>query len=176
MGHSPGRQFEGREGVSSPTAADRVVVFMVIIRKGTGKEMERLQEHMERIFDRVFRNLQPSSLHSRHAAWSPNADVFETETGYEILLEIAGVSRNDVEIIVQANILAIRGRRKEFLRENLTHQHQMEISYGPFERIVALPAQADMDKISADYSDGYLRIRIPKSPPEKARRVEIETE
>ena len=89
---------------------------MVIIRKGTGKELERLQEHMERIFDRVFRNVEPSTLHSRHAAWSPNTDVFETESEYEILLEIAGVSRNDVEIIVQNNILAIRGRRKEFLR------------------------------------------------------------
>jgi HSP20 family protein len=149
---------------------------MVLIRKGTGKELERLQEHMERIFDRVFRNLQPAAIHGRHAAWSPNADVFETETEYEILMEIAGVSKDDIEIIVQNNILAIRGRRKEFLRENLTHLHQMEISYGPFERIVALPAQADMDGISANYTDGYLRIRIPKTPPAEARRVDIETE
>ena len=149
---------------------------MVLIRKGTGKELDRLQEHMERVFDRVFRNLQPAAIHGRHAVWSPNADVFETETEYEILMEIAGVSKDDVEIIVQNNILAIRGRRKEFLRENLTHQHQMEISYGPFERIVALPAQADMDGISANYADGYLRVRIPKTPPAVARRVDIETE
>ena len=147
---------------------------MVLIRKGIGKELDRIHDHMERVFDQVFRPFQYPVAEGEEI-WSPNTNVYETDSEFLIQVEIAGVPKGALEVGVQDNLLSIRGQRPEPVQEKLTRLHQMEIHHGPFERLVSLPSEVDTERITAHYGDGYLTLRIPKTEPPKPKVVEIET-
>ena len=91
-----------------------------------------------------------------------------------IALELPGVDRADIEVLVQGPYLRVTGVRREPADTGCMRWHQMEIAYGPFERIVALPGEVDPDRVRATYIDGFLRIEIPHSQPQP-RSVPIET-
>jgi HSP20 family protein len=53
--------------------------------------------------------------------------------------------------------------------------HQLEIAYGPFERFIPLPASADVEKVQANYKDGFLQVMVPFKPADKGgRQVPVE--
>ena len=96
-------------------------------------------------------------------AWSPPTDVFETDAGFIVRLEIAGMRQADFSIDVEDNFLVVSGLRSES-PERRTY-HQMEIRFGEFNVAVEIPAGADVSKAQADYEDGFLTIMIPKLKP-----------
>src|SRR5712692_2406376 len=81
-----------------------------------------------------------------------------------VSLEIPGVERGEIEILVQGPYLRVSGVRQEPTSVCM-RWHQMEIVYGPFERVVALPLEIDPEGIRATYTDGFLRIEIPRGAP-----------
>jgi HSP20 family protein len=88
---------------------------------------------------------------------------------------LPGVKQEDVEVNVEDRVLTLRGERREKKEEKGKKYHRMESSYGSFMRSFTLPADADEDKVAADYNDGLLSVRIPRTAPteSKARAVEI---
>lgn len=105
------------------------------------------------------------------SAWVPAVDVFEDKDSVKIIAELPGVSRDDVKLSIENNVLTIRGEKKQEAEENTERVHRYERTYGSFERAFALPNSIDTDKIEADHADGILTISIPKA--EKARPREI---
>ncbi len=109
--------------------------------------------------------------------WSPNTDIFETETDLIIRVEISGVDKEKIDITLKGTTLSICGYRHDSRRTQKVHFHQAEISYGPFEKVIILPDSLQNRKIDAKYREGFLEIVIAKYPPsdlEGINEIEID--
>lgn len=112
-----------------------------------------------------------------HKIWNPPADVRETEEDYLVKIEVAGVKEEDLRILLEENILTVRGVRAEDEEADQKSIHLLEIHYGQFERKFILAKGVEVDGIKADYADGFLRIVIPKSAKQtKPVAVKIKTD
>ena len=96
--------------------------------------------------------------------WKPLTDVFETDENVVVMIDIAGISINDVRLTLHNNVLTIRGIRREHPLSEKRHYHIMEIDFGPFERRIELPARIDPDRAERRYLQGFLEIVLPKQP------------
>lgn len=92
--------------------------------------------------------------------WSPPTDLYETEDKYVVRVEIAGLRDQDFSVTLDNNYLVITGSRPDVLERRA--YHQMEIRFGEFSTVVALPSQVDSDQTIAEYSDGFLVVMLPK--------------
>lgn len=93
--------------------------------------------------------------------WVPNTDVYSTEDGLVIKVELAGMKSDSLEITVENNRLRIAGNRPDCCRASKCSFLVMEISYGPFESIIELPPAYDLTRAKAAYLNGFLRIDVP---------------
>jgi HSP20 family protein len=106
--------------------------------------------------------------------WQPDVDVFETETGVVVLVEIAGIRSDDLRVTVDGEVLRISGVRRVPERPDLKRLLQMEIAAGPFERRLRIPIPFDRDKVTAHLADGFLTVTLPRRSPQR-RQVKLET-
>lgn len=104
------------------------------------------------------------------AHWVPNTDVFVCEERLIIQVEIAGMRRSDLELVVEGNRLLIRGQRPDGSRSSSKCKFLvMEISYGPFECVFEIPGGFDLGQAKAAYQNGFLRIDVPQGVSSPAR-------
>jgi HSP20 family protein len=99
-------------------------------------------------------------LKRRSPSWRPPTDVYETEGEFVIVVEIAGMRGLDISATYDKGLLAVHGVRAD--KGGLKAYHQMEIAYGEFITEVRLPGRIETEKIEANYSDGFLRVVLPK--------------
>jgi len=97
-------------------------------------------------------------------------DVYETEKAVVVLVELAGVSREDVRITVDGSVLRIRGKRSPERDPDIRRLHQMEIAQGPFERALRIGLPFDREGVRASLDEGFLRVVLPKRGP---RRIPV---
>jgi HSP20 family protein len=102
-------------------------------------------------------------------AWSPAADVVETDREFHVTLELAGVSREAVTVAIQGRYLVVQGERRPCGEPGGVYQI-MERSYGPFLRRFALPLGVIRHEITAVMKDGLLCVTMRKASPERLRR------
>ncbi|MBI1795035.1 MAG: Hsp20/alpha crystallin family protein [Chloroflexi bacterium] len=95
--------------------------------------------------------------------WSPPTDIFETEKAYIVRVEVAGMRDADFEITLEDGHLFINGIRPD-LPERRAY-HQMEIRFGKFSTVIAIPGPVDLEKSEAEYKDGFLSVTLPKQKP-----------
>jgi len=109
------------------------------------------------------------------ADWTPSCNVSETPEEYRIDAELPGVKKEDVELSVENRVLTLRGERREKKEEKDKKFHRVESTYGSFMRSFTLPDDADGDKVAADYKDGLLSVRVPRTAPKEsnARTIKI---
>ena len=93
--------------------------------------------------------------------WIPNTDVYTTDTGLVIKVELAGMKSENLEITVEGSRLRISGSRPDVCRAHKCNFLVMEISYGPFESALDLPPGYDLSQAKAIYVNGFLRIDVP---------------
>jgi HSP20 family protein len=91
-----------------------------------------------------------------------------------IIAELAGVPAGRIDVKVEGTSLVISGDRPEPSSEANRAFCQMEISYGPFERTIQLPAQVDAESARASYEDGFLQVRLPKLKGRSRKEVDID--
>ncbi len=104
---------------------------------------------------------------------APNMDVIDGKDSVEIELELPGLSRDDIKIAVDGDIMTISGEKKAKAERHEHNFRMVERSYGEFARSVYLPASVDAGKISAEMKDGVLKINAPKRPEAKTQTIEI---
>src|SRR5512143_2156483 len=98
---------------------------------------------------------------SARAHWVPNTDVYITDGGLVVKVELAGMRSEHLEITVEGNRMRITGNRPDGCRAAKCSFLVMEISYGPFESVLELPAGYDLNQAKAAYLNGFLRIDVP---------------
>ncbi|HEY9016500.1 MAG TPA: Hsp20/alpha crystallin family protein [Gemmatimonadales bacterium] len=105
------------------------------------------------------------------SSWYPACDVLEDKDSVKIIVELPGLTPDDVKLSLENNVLSIRGEKKQQAEERTERVHRYERSYGTFERSFALPTSVDSDKVSASFQNGILTVTVPKA--ERARPREI---
>jgi HSP20 family protein len=111
---------------------------------------------------------------SPKAHWVPNTDVYATDNGLVVKVELAGMRSDNLEITIEGNRLRISGNRPDGCRAPKCSFLVMEINYGPFESVLELPAGYDLSQAKAAYLNGFLRIDVPvANAPVKSTKVPI---
>ena len=101
-------------------------------------------------------------------------DVYQTSKEFVIMSAVAGINVENIEISVENDMVAIRGKRDKPKGEEGEYFFQ-ECFWGPFSREVILPSEVDAGRCDAKMQDGVLMIRIPKILREKKHKVDIKT-
>lgn len=100
--------------------------------------------------------------------WRPPADVFDRSDGLVVRVEIAGISLDEVEVVVEGEELWVHGERRVGCPAGPRLYHESRIRYGSFEIPFRLPFLVIVGGESADYIDGVLTIRLPRRVAVKA--------
>ncbi len=108
-------------------------------------------------------------LSSVNGVWRPPTDVFESDHAYVIRVEISGLRQTasgeieNAALLVEGDLVILRGERSDDCPHTKCNYHQMEIQYGPFEVAVRIPEPFDRDAVTTKYRQGFLEIVAPKA-------------
>jgi len=125
---------------------------------------DKMADHLRAMMEDV----QSGSFFKSHhpQVWKPALNLYETRDAFVVCVELAGMSRERIEVTVDNNLLIIRGDRDRpviLKPQGDVCVHLMEIDSGQFQRQVQLPADAVHEKITATYRHGYLWITLPRA-------------
>lgn len=112
-------------------------------------------------------------------AWIPNADMIEHADGLLVRLELAGVATDTIQVAIANSALIINGTRLNPHTGGTASGYrfrQMEIEYGPFERVLPLPFPVDRKSCRARCGNGLLEILLPRAASETRRKTVIQIE
>jgi len=139
------------------------------------RELEDMSNRLNRVFTRG--GLARTGAAEKDAMtvfdWAPSVDIVETPEGFQIKAELPEVKKDDVKISVDGGVLRIEGERKQEKEEKGKKYHRIERSYGSFLRTFTLPDNVDEGKVQAEFKDGILNVRLPKSEKAKPRAIEV---
>ncbi|GAB4179059.1 MAG: small heat shock protein sHSP20 [Wenzhouxiangellaceae bacterium] len=141
----------------------------------------RMTELMDRLFDSVFDTSAGWAVSADAVSapvFMPKLDIAETEKAYKLSVELPGVELSDIQLTTQDDALIIRAERKQVKEEDGVRYHRIERRAGRFERMLTLPADADVENISAEFKNGVLEINVPRRQDVEAlggRRIEIKS-
>jgi HSP20 family protein len=110
---------------------------------------------------------------SHTTAWVPTADVFARGEDLVVRVELAGVSREDVDITFSSGVLTISGERRSELNEEEVSFYVRERFYGVFRRSMTLPSGIDESKIDAEFDNGLVEITVRSGAAAAPRRIEL---
>ena len=96
------------------------------------------------------------------SAFVPHINTREGKFAYHIDVDLPGVSKDNVDIHIEDNVLFISGDRKTKEEIKEEDYYKIESSFGKFERRFTLPADVDDENIHAEYADGVLEVTVPK--------------
>lgn len=127
-----------------------------------------LRREIDKLFEDTF------TPNAGTAALTPAVDIRETAGELTFEVELAGIRPEDVEVIAEKGVLSIRGEKKAQRKEgDESRYHIVERTYGTFMRAFQLPQGIEEDKIDASFENGMLTIRVPKSPAQQPRKIQI---
>lgn len=106
------------------------------------------------------------------ANWIPAVEVSESDDELSFIVELPGLSQNDLRLNVENQVLTFSGERLDEQKEGLDCLRS-ERRYGKFSRSFRLPATADVEKVSAAMKDGILTIRVPKKAEARKKKIEV---
>ena len=127
---------------------------------------QELQVQQKREVDRTQESTTPTR------AFMPSADIFETEDALTVVLEMPGVSKDNIDVSVENDILTVEGRIDFGKYEGLRPVYG-EYNVGPFRRSFRLSSRIDQGKINAEMRDGVITLALPKAAEAKPRRITI---
>jgi HSP20 family protein len=135
-----------------------------------------LQREMNRLFDDFFRGFDLRPLRMADQKWagfSPRLDLEETEKEYRITAELPGMEEKDVEVLLTGNSITLKGEKKEEKEEKGRNYYHTERSYGSFHRSVPLPEGIEIEKVDAEFKNGVLTVKLPKTAQEKTKSKKV---
>ena len=147
---------------------------MALIRWEPVRELNTIQNEMNRMFNTFFDPpTSPGNGPSHGRRWIPAMDLVETAEDFVLRADLPGLSEGDVNIELEDNVLTISGQRKSEHEERKEGYYRVERASGSFSRSLTLPEGVDPEKISANFSNGVLEVRVPKPEQRKPRKVTI---
>jgi HSP20 family protein len=145
---------------------------MSIVRWDPFRELEDMSNRLNRMFGRspLAREAETQMV---AFDWAPSVDISENPEEFVIKAEVPGVNKDDVKVSIEDGVVSIQGERKQEKEEKDKKFHRIERSYGSFLRSFSLPSNIDDAKVQAQFKDGLLTVRLPKSASAKPKSVEV---
>jgi HSP20 family protein len=106
--------------------------------------------------------------------YAPAIDVVENESETMLVAELPGVSKEDIKISMENNLLTITGSRRSNALPEKANWVRNEIRTGDFVRTIQLPEGIATEKISAEMNSGLLKVTLPKAEEVKPREIRIQ--
>jgi HSP20 family protein len=135
------------------------------------RELEEMSNRLNRVFNRG--TTPGGTKELAMTDWSPSVDIVETAEDFQVKAELPDVKKEDVKVNVSDGLLRIEGERKFDKEDKTKKYHRVERFYGSFMRSFSLPAGVEADKVRAEFKDGLLTVRLPKSPKALPRNVDV---
>lgn len=120
---------------------------------------EKLQREIEHLVRGLVYQRHPST-HFSEVRWAPAADMVVGRHGARVLLELAGVARDDIHVRLHGHVIEVTGHRHPPQEPPHAHYHRAEIYFGPFQRTIELPWEADPEHVVATFREGLLEVRL----------------
>lgn len=146
---------------------------MGIVRFDPFRELDRLQNEVNRLFEGYTAQPTERSAGVPARVWSPAVDVVENENAVILRAELPGMRQEDIDIELTGDTLTLRGERRFENEERKDNYVRVERSYGRFQRSFTLGVPVQHDKVNATYRDGVLEVTLPKSEETKPRKVQV---
>lgn len=146
---------------------------MSLVRWDPFRELEDMSQRLNRVFGRSLLSPATSPEMTAMPDWAPSVDIVETPEEYQIKAELPEVKKEDVKLSVANGMLRIEGERKAEKEEKGKKYHRIERYHGTFMRSFTLPENIDDTKVHAEFKDGMLNVRIPKTAKAAPRAVDI---
>jgi len=105
--------------------------------------------------------------------WAPRVDIVERENEFVITSDLPGITRDQINVNVEKNMLTISGERRRTEPKEGERWYRAERNTGTFKRTFSLPNTIDAGGVSADYRDGVLTVTLPKAEEAKPRQIQI---
>lgn len=134
-------------------------------------EMQRMNHMFERLFG------TPVDASDRFVAAPRDLtvplDVVEKEDKFVIRAAVPGVSPDELNVSIEGGVLTISGETKHEEEGEQDKVYFRECSYGSFNRSIRLPQNLEVDKVDAEFENGFVSITIPKVPEEKPKTLKV---
>jgi len=133
-----------------------------------------IHEMDELFHNRLASVLEGEGLHT--VAWSPVVDIEETEQNYLIRVELPGLDKDKVKVVVENGVLTLSGERDLERKVEGKTFHRVERSHGIFSRSFTLPEDVDSESVVANFKDGLLEIHVAKHEKVLPKSIEVRVE
>jgi len=137
---------------------------------GAFEELNRLQDEVNRLFGLSF---FPDSAGLFDRTVAPPVDVLETKNEIVLTADLPGMERKDIALTLAANVLTLKGEKKEEKGGEKRKTFRDDTWSGNFQRTISLPNSVDPDKVEAEFRDGVLRVVIGKKAEHKPRQITV---
>lgn len=144
---------------------------MKLTRIDPFREIEEMSNRLNRFFTPMPRLWGENG--DQMMEWAPAVDIEETDNEYLLKADLPEVKKEDVKVEILDGTLSVQGERKHEKEEKNRKFHRVERAFGRFERTLALPADVDPAKVSADFKNGVLEVHMPKAPQVTPKPVEV---
>ena len=139
------------------------------IVKWRSPALSQVERRMQQLFDEPFR----LPFITEDMGWTPSVEVADTESSIDVTAELPGVSKEDVDVDLENNVLTIRGEKKQQKEEKEKEHYLFERYYGSFQRSFSLPAPVDESSVKAEFRNGVLKIHLDKAAQVKGTKITI---
>ena len=139
---------------------------MALVRWSPVSQLAGLEiDRLNRMFDTLYQDSR---------GWTPAVDIYET-TDHVVVIkaELPELKREEIGVTFENNVLTLKGERKFEEQVKRDSFHRIERRHGSFSRSFTLPTSVDASRITADYKDGVLTIRLPRREEAKAKQIDI---
>lgn len=123
-------------------------------------------------FSDLLDDIFEESMTSSHA-YTPRLNVAETDNEFEVTVALPGMSKEEIDVNLDNNVLTISGERKQEEEQDGRKFRVVEHRYGQFSRSLTLPNVIDPENVKASYKNGELIVTIPKKEEKAGKKVDI---
>jgi len=149
---------------------------MTLVKWDPFRDVAELQNRINRMFDESFAGSRNPDDEVALRTWRPAVDIYETESGIVIEIELPGVSKEEVAVEVKDDVLTLKGQRSASPHIKEDNYYRRERLYGPFKRSFTLHHNIQPALIKATFKDGILQIEIPRPMEEQPKKITVNVE
>jgi HSP20 family protein len=146
---------------------------MTLVRWTPFQDLLAVQHRVNRLFNDAY-GRQDDDVMTR-GVWVPPVDIYENGA-HELVLkaELPAMTRDEIEVTVENGTLRLHGEKKLDHEVKEDQYHRVERTYGAFSRSFSLPPTVDVTKVTADYKEGVLTVKLPLRDEARPKQIKVD--
>lgn len=136
---------------------------MIVVRTARPRSHARRRSDLDDIYGMLMASGGAAGGGRPGRLWRPPIDVYVTDDAVEVVAELAGLDTHGVELVIDGDVLSLRGQRVDQTVCDRRSFHEVSIQYGTFAADIFIPMPVDSEGALATYESGFLRISLPLS-------------